>query len=1319
MPVFELTHRSVRWLADFLFGFDFFISYAWKDGSNYPERLARALGDLGYKVCLDKSEYRAGEDLNLLTRRFVRNSNTLVLVARSLALDSKWVLREVQECLDAGRTPVAIDINGTLEKADEASVLKGLLHPRLHIEERLEDPDGSPSDRVIQRLQQRFVGVRQETFRQRVIAGAAAGFAALGAVATWQWREAAHQRDEAAARLVSQRVSNGTRAAIDGDLWGAWSWFANALQLAERSGLNERSHRERLYNLRQQVPHLRQLWRVENAQASIISPDGELIAVFSEGSPATGVEPHIGILSARDGSRLAEIKLGKIYLREMVFAPRGDELWMLHSIYDPVSKTQRSMAAIHELPGGGIKAVREIREEHGRLQWLTERTLALIDSQAVHLVRFQNGTIAVETLPGPPDAYVQAVSADGSLLAAYSYDSRKLLIRHRDSPAANACELDFERSPTVVFGPDGKHLITLDNRKLAVWQLDPTARKVAEEELEGSVTACRIDPNGRLLITEERGDSHLVTTLRRAENGMLLKTFDHERIVARWEFPADPRGAGAGAGTAAGGSITNPFERWVLMSEDGERILTVSKRTRSYRIWDVQSEEALTPPLSHGGMKLHSVRLGRDGRFAVSSAADGVTKLWDVALPRRPRPLIGQPGPVKLLSFLGDGERLLSLSSGRLAIIDWALGKRLAGLDDDLEGAEVAAGGRAIVGWQKDRFRLWSTTALEPVSGWLSHPSMDGVTVSENGLYAASWHRIHDRPSQVRIWDLAQGAMLAEITPGESWLRRVVIDERRRSVLMVLSGQGRGQDLVVHDWKTGKTSRPEEFQGFPFQGIFSSKPMACWIAFDGQRFWRLVPGVGTASRPVSETRSSLTEFLVAGESGTRAILTDREGKIAQVIDVRTGAPLTPEFRHEWKITDAEMGLGAARLLTVSGNRAHLWDLTAGEALVPVIRYPQTVTAAALHPQSRSFVVSTEKSVGDDRFALFVEPLDQETADVESLVAYGEVNGEQRVDATGGRLPLPAEVLDATWSSLQGRAGPVLQPSRSAVDWYRQLEAESGRDLRRKLSHLDRILEIAPEDPSARQKRVDLYLIFGDQQPALAEMVDLAKPGSFEPAIDFPPERIRRWCQFLLLKNRPREAYELLRALAVSSRGFEGWLIALASHGAGEGEAYRRNGEAMLRAAQEIAATDAPPAEKWNAAFYAAHAWLLAKEPLPELGEAVRLAAEAAPDERSMGTLRMLQGAVALKAGDLSSAEASLQGLDRYPLNKVLTAELRFRQGDPASARSLLSEVHSELAKIDGRRPRDVEAVAISYLARELRTAVALQGSHHLPRRPPS
>src|SRR5215475_12006375 len=95
----DLIARAVDWV----FGYDFFISYSHGDGMRLPRRIKERLEQAGFRVFLDQTEYVAGDDLRRETRRQVVKSRKIVVIGRPAALRSEWVRREVDVALAHGK----------------------------------------------------------------------------------------------------------------------------------------------------------------------------------------------------------------------------------------------------------------------------------------------------------------------------------------------------------------------------------------------------------------------------------------------------------------------------------------------------------------------------------------------------------------------------------------------------------------------------------------------------------------------------------------------------------------------------------------------------------------------------------------------------------------------------------------------------------------------------------------------------------------------------------------------------------------------------------------------------------------------------------------------------------------------------------------------------------------------------------------------------------------------------------------------------------------------------------------------------------------
>jgi hypothetical protein len=208
-----LTHA-----VDWVFGYDFFLSYSHGDGTRLPQFLKERLAQIGFRVFLDQTEFVAGMDLPRETRRHIAKSRKLVVIGRPGALQSEWVKREVDVALAQGKIPVVIDVNRAVEAArDTALASTALTEHWLRLNALMADPDGEPPEAIIGELVRGFEHTRQEIKRQRIFAAAAVVLAVMAGVAIWQAIDATRakmvaevQRDRAQ-RVLDQVIAANNR----------------------------------------------------------------------------------------------------------------------------------------------------------------------------------------------------------------------------------------------------------------------------------------------------------------------------------------------------------------------------------------------------------------------------------------------------------------------------------------------------------------------------------------------------------------------------------------------------------------------------------------------------------------------------------------------------------------------------------------------------------------------------------------------------------------------------------------------------------------------------------------------------------------------------------------------------------------------------------------------------------------------------------------------------------------------------------------------------------------------------------------------------
>ncbi|MFD1156800.1 SUMF1/EgtB/PvdO family nonheme iron enzyme [Roseovarius aestuarii] len=226
-------------LTDYLFGYDFFLSYAHADFPRYTVKLAESLEKRGFRVFLDKKIYSPGTDLQRATVRRVKMSKYLVVLAGPNALTSSWVIKEVALSIEHGKDPILIDFDGNFSKAAENLEIKRLLSKRLYIAENSANID-QPSEYVLSGLFKGFKSTRQDSIRVRFFSGVSLIFLIIAITAFWQFSIARLNLNNFLAasdvrRLTDLRTeAEALYPAVPENIASFEQWIASAENLLER-----------------------------------------------------------------------------------------------------------------------------------------------------------------------------------------------------------------------------------------------------------------------------------------------------------------------------------------------------------------------------------------------------------------------------------------------------------------------------------------------------------------------------------------------------------------------------------------------------------------------------------------------------------------------------------------------------------------------------------------------------------------------------------------------------------------------------------------------------------------------------------------------------------------------------------------------------------------------------------------------------------------------------------------------------------------------------------------------------------------------------
>ena len=283
-----MLKRKFREAIDWIFGFDFFISYAHKDGTGYPSRLTASLAKLRLDAFLDKTIYSAGDDLSVETQRRVRMSQSLVVVCGPEALKSTWVTREVEVALDAGRRIVVIDVKGAFESAPADLPLRVLLENHIRIREFLGDTDVGPSPGTVEQIEMSFRSMKQLTRRIIAFAVSVAVFVVVVGVAGLLFHRSIGDAASIARSQSTQALVNGETAAREQGVRAAAAHFAYSLKI-------DPTHDAAVDRLQSLIALHQPPWRIMRRETfgrpistSQISANGQVVAAaLDDGSIVT------------------------------------------------------------------------------------------------------------------------------------------------------------------------------------------------------------------------------------------------------------------------------------------------------------------------------------------------------------------------------------------------------------------------------------------------------------------------------------------------------------------------------------------------------------------------------------------------------------------------------------------------------------------------------------------------------------------------------------------------------------------------------------------------------------------------------------------------------------------------------------------------------------------------------------------------------------------------------------------------------------------------------------------------------------------------
>lgn len=314
------------------------------------------------------------------------------------------------------------------------------------------------------------------------------------------------------------------------------------------------------------------------------------------------------------------------------------------------------------------------------------------------------------------------------------------------------------------------------------------ARQLAARDLR--ITSVTLSPDGKTFVT---GSADAFTRLWDVGTGNVLYTV---------------RGRGGG--------ITS-----VAFSPDGRLVVTGSGRGKLSLINVASGKELLdfggaAEVAGRSEQPVISLAYSPDGRRVVSGGTDYKVRIWSVETGRQERTLTGHRGPVKSVSFSGDGKLVLTVGGdgrGGSCFKWWnlAAGKE-AGEICDVDYLNFVAfmpDGRKVITGGGTELKLWDLNQRKQLIALRHGSYIHCAALSHDGKLALS----AGGDGVVKVWDVVAGKLVRKLEGHDKSVFSVSFNSDDRTAL---SGDG-GGIIKLWDLSTGA-----EIRSFPFARSIAS-----------------------------------------------------------------------------------------------------------------------------------------------------------------------------------------------------------------------------------------------------------------------------------------------------------------------------------------------------------------------------------------------------------------------------------------------------------------------------------------------------------------
>ena len=659
-----------------------------------------------------------------------------------------------------------------------------------------------------------------------------------------------------------------------------------------------------------------------------------------------------------------------------------------------------------------------------------------------------------------PDATLVGIAGDNGCHLSRASDGA--LVMSLPHPASVGC---------VAFSPDGRYVATGCGDGLArVWDLATTNVVATFNQHTAKINA----------IAFSRGGNRLAT------GGA-----DNQAWV--WE-------------PLTGKPLFGPLAhvKWVhdlSFNRDGSSLVTASADNKAH-VWDLSSPGAreVLPTLNHNDC-VFSAQYSPDGRWILTGSLDGTARLWlaDTHQPISPNSVLRQSDRVIYAAFAPDGHRVLTCCIDGTARI-W-----------DLAATATEPGPfPAYFNADCTRFLLFTNRVAQLFASATSQPLAKAFTVDRPGArlvfdpagrFLTTIVNSSNPPSSVvETWDVTSGMLAGPPLTFTNPVTLCVLDGDHQACI-VTGSQAQLWDLVKGRPLSSWLPHPDSIEAASFSpdhgrlAIRGPTWLKVWNTASGSELFPMIRdgySLGDAqfspdglllatgawdggfSKPPAHIWNAMTGKLVAQlqhkdgilsvrfSPDSKRVVTASEDFTAMIWDARTGRPLTSPMRHLNQVLSARFSANGKWVVTASLDKtARVWDAETGDPLTPPFPHLHPLNSAGLLPGNLRLFTRDDQG----KTSLWNLPTEDES--------LGEIDRLSRLlsgDSVtpSGRQPQKApESIPELWVGLKKAHPSLFRVSRAEIAAWHDFaahECELNQQMEAAIFHLERLLELRPDDP---------------------------------------------------------------------------------------------------------------------------------------------------------------------------------------------------------------------------------------------------------------